>query len=177
MSHTIRLREPDDIATCVEILKQVYELSGYPIQGVDNAARALQTNDQAWVAISQRSKAPDRIIGHVALNAPRKGNVGTELWLAQHPEDQSHIAALGWLFVSPASRGAGTASTLVRTVLDEARKRGFRRVILFALVKDQEAIRLYRRLGWEHFGTAVYHWGEKGQEREMDAECFASTEL
>ncbi|KAI1751319.1 acyl-CoA N-acyltransferase [Xylaria castorea] len=46
-----------------------------------------------------------------------------------------------------------------------------RRLLILALVKDQDAIRLYRRLGWQHYGTTVFRWGES---KEMDAECFVS---
>ncbi|KAI0420694.1 acyl-CoA N-acyltransferase [Xylaria grammica] len=81
------------------------------------------------------------VVGHVAMNRAR--------------EDY-------------ANRGAATG--LVRAVEAEARGQG-RRLLILALVKDQDAIRLYRRLGWEYYGTVAFCWGEGN---EMDAECFVS---
>ena len=49
-------------------------------------------------------------------------------------------------------------------------------MVLFALVKDQGAMRLYARSGWVEFGRAMFAWrdGEgEGGEAEMEAVCFA----
>ncbi|KAI8625734.1 acyl-CoA N-acyltransferase [Xylariaceae sp. FL1651] len=161
---SIRLRKDEDLAACVEVMKAVYETSGYPVAGVDNAAADLQTDDLAWVA----EDGEGSVIGHVALKEARTGNVGAALWWELHPG--ANIAVLGHLFVHPRSRGAGAGSRLVRTAEEEARRKG-QRLIMFALVKDQDAIRLYRRLGWEHYGSVIYRWGEGNA---MAAECFAS---
>ncbi|KAI0439321.1 acyl-CoA N-acyltransferase [Xylaria telfairii] len=158
----VRPRQDQDLPACVEIIKAVYHDSGYPVGGVDQALEELQTDDRAWVA------EDDAIIGHVAMNKARTSYVNVALWLEKHPE--ANIALLSRLFVHPEARRRGAATMLVRAVEEAARREG-RRLLILALVKDQDAIRLYRRLGWEHYGTTVFRWGEGN---EMGAECFAS---
>ncbi|GAW13035.1 hypothetical protein ANO14919_024130 [Xylariales sp. No.14919] len=161
---SIRARKDDDLPACVEILKAVYRSSGYPVGGVDHALDELRTDDQAWVAEDDAGA----VVGHVAMNRAREDYANVALWLARHPA--ADVAVLARLFVHPGSRKRGAATGLVRAVEAEARGQG-RRLLILALVKDQDAIRLYRRLGWEYYGTAVFRWGEGN---EMDAECFVS---
>jgi GNAT superfamily N-acetyltransferase len=164
---SIRPRRDSDLPACVEILKAVYATSGYPVGGVDNALDELRTDDQAWVA---EDASDGSVIGHVALNEARESSVNVALWRERHPDAKADVAVLGRLFVHPDARRRGAATKLVRAVEEEARRRGLRLLIL-ALVKDQDAIRLYRSLGWEDYGTTVFRWGEGN---EMAAECLAS---
>ncbi|KAF2965564.1 hypothetical protein GQX73_g8020 [Xylaria multiplex] len=160
---SIRRRNDEDIPACVEIMKVVYQSSGYPVGGVDNALNELRTDDCAWVAEDNGV-----IIGHVAMNRAREDYVNVPLWLEKHPG--ADVAVLARLFVDVKSRGRGAATKLIRTVEEEARNKG-QRLLILALVKDQNAIRLYRSLGWEHYATTVFRYGEG---KEIGAECFVS---
>ncbi|KAI0532548.1 acyl-CoA N-acyltransferase [Xylaria digitata] len=160
---SIRSRNDEDLPACVEIMKTVYQSSGYPVGGVDNALNELRTDDRAWVAEDNSV-----IIGHIAMNRAREDYVNVALWLERY--SKADIAVLARLFVHEKSRKRGAATKLIRTVEEEARSKG-QRLLILALVKDQDAIRLYRRLGWEHYATAVFRWGEGNK---MDAECFVS---
>ena len=116
-------------------------------------------------------------VGHVALSRASEHDAAAALWRL-HPEARlapnGGILVLGRLFVHPSARGAGVATQLIEAAAAEASGRaGITRLVMFALVKDRDAIRLYRKLGWVHYGTAVYRWGD-GQ--QMSAECFASPE-
>ncbi|KAI0455847.1 acyl-CoA N-acyltransferase [Xylaria acuta] len=161
---SIRRRGDGDLPACVKIIKAVYRDSGYPVGGVDKALEELRTDDQAWVAEDNGT-----IVGHVAMNEARESHANVALWLEKHPQ-ATDIALLARLFVHPEARRRGAASMLVRAVEEAARSEG-RRLLILALDKDQDAIRLYRRLGWEHYGATVFRWGEGN---EMDAECFVS---
>ncbi|RYP26475.1 hypothetical protein DL768_011709 [Monosporascus sp. mg162] len=114
----------------------------------------------------------------MALPKPDERSGYVALWRQLHSpgfgsdSDKDDIVVLGRLFVHPDARGDGVATQLINTVVAEARRRGARAVML-ALLKDQDAIRLYRKLGWMHYGTAVYRWGDGEQ---MDGECFVSPE-
>ncbi|KAI2619715.1 acyl-CoA N-acyltransferase [Hypoxylon sp. NC1633] len=163
---TIRLRTDQDIAACLQVLDAVYEESGYPVGGVGDPALFFARDDVAWVA-----EIDGIVTGHISLAIAGTDNVAVALWRRQHPDD-TNIAVLGRLFVHPSSRKAGMASTLIDAAVQEARKRR-RRLLMFALVKDQDAIRLYCKLGWQHFGSTIYKWGEGN---EMAAECFAGPE-
>ncbi|KAI1370719.1 acyl-CoA N-acyltransferase [Hypoxylon crocopeplum] len=160
---TIRLRTDQDITACLQILNIVHETNGYPVGGVGDPALYFTKDDAAWVA-----EVGGIVAGHIALAKAHASNVAVALWWQQHPED-INVAVLGRLFVHPRNRKGGTATRLIDTAVEEARARG-QRLLMFALVKDQDAIRLYRMLGWRYFGSTVFRWGEN----EMAAECFAS---
>ncbi|KAI0189991.1 acyl-CoA N-acyltransferase [Xylaria flabelliformis] len=163
---SIRSRTNEDLPTCVEIIKAVYHDSGYPVGGVDQALEELQADDRAWVAEDN-----GEIIGHVAMNKARETYVNVALWLEKHPQTTTtNIALLARLFVHPEARRRGAATMLIRAV-EEAARGEEKRLLILALVKDQDAIRLYRRLGWQYYGTGVFRWSEG---KEMDAECFVS---
>ncbi|RYP35601.1 hypothetical protein DL767_003713 [Monosporascus sp. MG133] len=125
---TIRPRRDSDLAGCVSTLRMVHSLSGYPVDGVEDAFGFLRTDDRA---------GPDDRSGYVAL------------WRKLHPpgfgsgSDKDDIVVLGRLFVHTDARGGGVATRLINKAVAETRKRGARAVML-ALLKDQDAIRLYR---------------------------------
>lgn len=143
------------------------------------------------------SNSATTVVGHAALTRAADGeDVAAALWRRLHPPakprpleaggnpgksegEQWHggddgsggdddLLVLGRLFVHPDARGRGVATRLIAAAVAAARARAATLVML-ALVKDRDAIRLYRQLGWVHYGTAVYRWGEG---RQMDGECF-----
>ncbi|KAI8960221.1 acyl-CoA N-acyltransferase [Daldinia sp. FL1419] len=169
----IRLREEADLPGCALALEAVYAKNGYPVSGVGNAIEFLRTDDTAWVS----ENADGEITGHIALFKAGSSDVSVALWWQLHPEEEQPIAVLGRLFVHPDARGGGIANKLMQTALDEGRRRG-QRLVMFALANVPDAIRMYHRLGWEHYGTTVFRWkGNAGEELEMDAQCFASPVL
>ncbi|GAB1730914.1 hypothetical protein NU195Hw_Modified_275t1 [Hortaea werneckii] len=152
-----------------------------------------------------RGRGGGQIVGHVAVSRPREGDVAVRLWRALHPRsgaipagqeekegkgEEEEIAVLERLFVDPAARGHGLASSLLETAEKWARTRttttalpeeedsraqdspkqqqqqnpekqakGAKkatRLLLFALAKDENAMRLYRRRGWEEFGRTSF---------------------
>lgn len=80
------------------------------------------------------------------------------------------------LFVDPEARGQRLAAKLLLAASEEAGKRGLR-VVLFALVKDEGAMRLYERNGWREFGRKMFAYRDgEGREAEMEAVCFVGPE-
>ena len=64
-----------------------------------------------------------------------------------HGDGQFELAKL---CVAPAAQGAGLGRALVETVVDFARDRGARRVVLVSSTKLTAALRLYEAFGFEH---------------------------
>jgi len=132
---------------------------------------------------------PPRILAHISLTSPPPNSTdpAVVLWRSQqqeHPESQPEpypepVAVLERLFVDPNARGQGLAEDLIRVVSSAAGERG-QRCVLFALVKDAGAMRLYERVGWRVFGRGVYRYGYEeegegeGREMEMEAVCFVA---
>lgn len=164
----IRPRKDDDFDALITILHRVYKTTGYPIEGIDKPKQYLTRGPtkEAWVA-----ELDNRIIGHVTVRQGTEDNVSVALWHERHPEDYTSV--LSKLFVDPDSRGQGVATKLIEHVLSWSRDETSR-LLMFALIKDADAIRLYGRLGWSEYGRSSYHYGE-GQ--QMEAVCFASPEM
>lgn len=163
----IRPRTAADLDDCAGVLRLVHAHSGYPVQGCDNAKAFLTGGpiEQAWIA-----EQDSQIVGHVAVSKATEDDVSVALWRKQHPD--SPVALMERLFVHPEKLGGGIATRLIQTASSWSRDAGCR-LVLFALVKDQAAMRLYERLDWTRFGEAVYQWGDGGQ---MDAVCFVGPE-
>ena len=190
---TIRPRDPSDLPSCASLLARVYARDGYPVQGVSHAIEFLSSPSTlaAWVAeeeeikdaaattnnpSNQPSSKPSSILGHVSLTSPTPTSTdpAVALWRSQHPSEP--IAVLERLFVDPDARGQGLAAKLLHAASGEAEKRGLR-VVLFALVKDEGAMRLYERVGWREFGRRMYGYLDgEGREAEMEAVCFVGPE-
>ncbi|KAK3638688.1 hypothetical protein LTR56_006695 [Elasticomyces elasticus] len=161
---TIRDRTQADLDRCVEVLQHVYDKDGYPVQGTATAHHFLQHGVQrAWVA-----EQDGVIIGHAAIGIASDADVAVALWQKLHPGEP--VAVLERLFVDPRCRGSGAATSLIKTAVQWSAQVHVQ-LVLFALVKDQVAIHLYDRLGWNRFGTVPFHFGD-GQ--KMDAICLSS---
>ncbi|CAK3919558.1 GNAT family N-acetyltransferase [Lecanosticta acicola] len=162
---TIRQRRDSDIESCVSVLGRVQKQDGYPVAVADfRAFLTPKTLEQAWVA-----EHNGQIVGHISVSAAQVGDVAVDLWRRRHPDD--HIAALQRLFLAPEYRGCGLASKLIENAVHWSHQKGYRHLVLYALRKDLKAARLYDRLGWEHFDTGMFAYGD-GQ--EMEALCFSS---
>lgn len=200
MPTIIRTRHETDLPSCASLLSCVYASDGYPVQGVSHAVEFLSSPSTlaAWVAEdisssatddthpkdTQQSQSPDKkILGHVSLSTPSPSSTDPAvlLWRSQHQHQspsspEADVLVLERLFVDPSARGQGLAAKLLNAASEEAARLGLR-VVLFTLVKDQGAMRLYERVEWREFGRKMFGWkdgeGEgEGEEREMEAVCF-----
>jgi GNAT superfamily N-acetyltransferase len=182
---TIRPRLPSDLPSSASLLARVYEKDAYPVQGVSHAIEFLSSPSTlaSWVAEQATAsdsappagESPDgNILAHISLTLPPPTSTdpAVVLWRSQNPLEP--VAVLERLFVDPTARGRGLAERLIRTVTEEAGKRGLR-CVLFALVKDVGAMRLYERVGWREFGREMYGYEDgEGAWREMEAVCFVA---
>ena len=163
----IRPRTKDDIDGCIALLDHIQRTEGYP-QGIGDLRLFLNSDDinQAWVA---SDGATNDIVGHISTYNPTK-DLAIELWKKLYPQNTESITVLSRLFVLPSYRKEGIAAKLVEAVVSWSIEQGIR-LLLWVVVANEAAIRLYDRLGWIRFGTTVYTY-EDGQ--TMEAICFAS---
>lgn len=91
----------------------------------------------------------------LALVAHENGDVSGMAALREHDlDDHNELTPwLGGVFVRAQYRGRGIGSALCRAVEDKAWLMGCSVLYLFTI--DQQ--RLYLRLGWQHFESAVWH--------------------
>lgn len=194
---TIRPRLPSDLPSCAALLARVYEKDHYPVQGVLHATEFLSSPSTlaSWVAVAEENtpaenqpqtanetrKAP-KILAHISLSLPVPSSASSSdpavaLWHTLHPSHPPPIAVLERLFVDPSARRQGFAESLIRTVTAAAAGKGLR-CVLFALVKDVGAMRLYGRVGWGEFGRRGFGYEDvEGERREMEAVCFVGPEI
>lgn len=76
--------------------------------------------------------------------------------VALRPLDES-TCELKRLFVRPSARGGGAGRTLAETALDQARRLGYRRVLLDTLPGMERAQALYERLGFREVAPYTHN--------------------
>ncbi|RZU19440.1 ribosomal protein S18 acetylase RimI-like enzyme [Kribbella rubisoli] len=133
----IRERRDEDLAVCVQLLRDVHQQAGYPINWPADPARWLTPESAlgCWVAT-----VDDRVVGHVVLTAVR-----------DHAEVER-------LFVDPQATGRGIGRQLLDHCVTAAA--GLGRPLSLEVVDNRgAAVHLYRRAGWLETGRTPIDWG------------------
>lgn len=166
----IRPRQDSDLEQAGQALVDVHSTDGYPVEGVADPVAWLKPTGflNAWVA-----DLDGEIVGHVAVSEPQPGDDAVRLWLEQSDDKIEDIAVLGRLFVKRSARGQSIGEQLARAAVVEMAVQK-KRMVLDVMEKDQDAIRLYERLGLKRIGVATHHFGE-GQ--ETSAICYVVPEI
>ena len=148
----VRPREGTDLNGAARTLESVYSTDGYPVEGVSEPVLWLSPPGlcAAWVATLDHS-----IVGHVLVTEPSLKNAAVETWASQQHGHADSIAIMARLFVDAGARGHGLGQRLTAAATAWATQNG-RRLVLDVLDKDQAAMRMYERLGWRRFGSAIY---------------------
>ena len=103
--------------------------------------RGLYGDDErAWVLLALAGGEP---VGVVSLSVITGAD-------ARQPEPGT--VYLWQMFVRPDWQGSGLAGALMDRVLDEARRRGYTRMVLWAAAGAAQARRFYEREGWSPTG-------------------------
>lgn len=102
---------------------------------------AQQNYDEELDRLEEKYGLPKGRIYLLTVDGEAAGCVGMK------PLDDSH-AELKRLYVRPAFRGKNLGEYMTRTIMDEARKEGYRWLRLDTLPGLKTALKLYRRLGF-----------------------------
>ncbi|KAK5168175.1 uncharacterized protein LTR77_006743 [Saxophila tyrrhenica] len=162
----IRQRRDEDVEECVALLHRVHDHEGYPRGTNDFRHFITYGMREAWVG-----ELDTDIIGHIAVADAKPTDLAVSTWRRVRPGD-SNIGLVERLYVHPNARRKGIAEALLEAAAAYGRANGTR-LVLFVLVANQAALRLYQRAGWEEYGTGSFRFGEN-HEKEMHAICFAS---
>jgi ribosomal protein S18 acetylase RimI-like enzyme len=123
----------------------------------DDAALQL-IDQQTWTSAVSPADVPapgtpffdDRTTPDDVLVAERDGEVAGYLTLRREIPlpSHAHVLEVGGLAVGPAHQGQGVGDLLVRAAVEEARRRGARKLALRVLATNPGAQRLYERCGF-----------------------------
>ena len=152
----IRERRPEDLDALGDILREVYERDGYPVEGVADPQAWLTGAGilGAWVAILD-----NQLVGHVQISEPNASDAAANLWADKAGVPLDRLAVGGRLFVSQRGRGHRIGQELTATATHTAQSLG-RRAVLDVMAKDEAAIATYERLGWQRFGTITHTFND-----------------
>ncbi|PPF41966.1 hypothetical protein C5B85_17870 [Pseudoclavibacter sp. AY1F1] len=143
----VRLVHPNEIEAVAKLSLRAYELeykisSAYRDDIVSVGQRA--ETHQVWVAVDAQS---GELLGSVTT--PKPGEHLTSL-----PESGDELD-FRLLAVDPGARGRGVGALLTRLVVELARLRGLRRVVMNSGPQMVRAHRLYERLGFSNLESRV----------------------
>lgn len=166
----IRPRTDADLASAGAALVDVHRTDGYPVEGVADPVAWLQPTGliTSWVA-----ELDGEIVGHVAVSEPQPGDDAVRLWLEQSDDRIEDLAVIGRLFVKAAARRRSIGEQLAKAVATDENLRG-KRLVLDVMDKDQDAIRLYERLGLKKIGVATHRFGDN---QTITAYCYVVPQI
>jgi GNAT superfamily N-acetyltransferase len=155
VSAAVRVRMPDDMKACIDVLAAVHRSDAYPLLWPEHPERWLTPRAliEAWVGEEKGSVA-----GHIAL-CTVVGESAASVWGTATGVPVGGMAAIERFFVSPQARGRGLGRALLSTAQDEARERGMR-CVLEVLDHNSSAIALYEAMGWRRIGSGPAPWAE-----------------
>jgi GNAT superfamily N-acetyltransferase len=163
----IRPRTDADVPECAALLREVYALDGYPVEGVDDAPGWMYPPGMmaAWVA-----EVHGRLLGHATVCEPGEGDAAVSMIVAQTGVAESEIAVLARLFVGPSARGRGAGGMLIGAVFDYATDKKMR-VVFDVMEKDRSAINMYERKGCAFLGSTSHYIANAVA---IPARCYAA---
>ncbi len=162
----IRPRTDADVPECAALLREVYVLDGYPVEGVDDAEGWMYPVGLIAAFVASEPKG---LLGHAAVCEPN-GDAAVSMLVARTGAAESEIAVLARLFVGPKARGRGIGLMLANAALDYAATKRLR-AVFDVMEKDRTAISMYERMGCVLLGRTLH---QVANGRAIPALCYAA---
>ncbi|MGH7355612.1 MAG: GNAT family N-acetyltransferase [Candidatus Rokuibacteriota bacterium] len=143
---TVRRLRADETALLKSL--RLRSLAESPDSFANSFADANAKPDSYWQEMTRSVTEPARHAMFVA----EEGTAPVGLAFGLVDRDPPEAAHLGGMWVDPATRGRGVGRALADAVLAWARERGFVHVVLWVTEGNDEAIALYKRLGFARTG-------------------------
>ena len=137
----IRDAAPEDMAAVGELRVAAYRAGGHLAEDSDYEPRLrdLGADGKGEVIVAEGAGGGETLLGTVMLQQwPDAGELVTG-------PDEAEIRALA---VAPAAQGTGIGSALLKAVIDRARQRGVRHLLLFTQPDMLAAQHMYEREGF-----------------------------
>ncbi|MGO0061243.1 N-acetyltransferase family protein [Brevibacillus fluminis] len=144
---------------------------------------ALRTNPEAFLVTYEESVADDNLLAvyrsrlmptplSFTMGAYRGEDlVGMATLIRSDREKIRHKASLVAVYTTPGERGKGVSKMLLSAMIEKAREwEGVEQITLTVASENVPAVKLYRSLGFEWFGTekkAMLHQGVYADEDYM----------
>lgn len=132
---TIRSWRPDDEAELLRVNAAAF--AHHPEQGSMDAANLAERMAEPWFDPA----------GLLVAEVPGVHGLAGFHWTKQHDADHGEVYVVG---VSPSAQGHGLGQLLTLAGLHHLAGLGCREVLLYVESDNDPAVRLYRRLGFDH---------------------------
>lgn len=136
-SLTIRMAYSDDILPMVDLLAELFTIEdGFTVDSMiqTRALELLLQNPQSIVLVAEMQ---NRVVGMITLQRLISTAVG------------EYVGIIEDVVVNEADRGKGIGNKLIQAALEEASKRGWKRLALAADRRNSKAIGFYQKKGFE----------------------------
>lgn len=159
----VRVATPSDVDELAALAALTFPLAAPPHVTAESLATFVEQHLSA-ARFTGYLADPDRVVT-IAVDADRL--VGYTLLIFERPRDADvaavvdldPVAELSKFYAHPDAHGSGVAQTLVRSALDEARRRGAAGVWLGVNQENRRAQRFYEKTGFERVGTKRFQVG------------------
>ncbi len=138
MTWQLRRALPGDIQSIMHLESSIFARDAWSTEIMLGELRS----EHCWYLVAFRPETPQQIEAYAGLHAPL----------------HSGSADIQTIAVAPEARRGGLGRLLIRTLVNEARKRGATEVFLEVRADNQGAENLYRSLGFEQIAVRKHYY-------------------
>ncbi len=155
----IRFAIPHDVPAMVQIIQSVFALSCPPDTKAETINHHL-TNTLNAEKLTELINADEHYVFVAQINEEVVGLGIIERINAQQAEFSK-------LYVAQSYHGYGLGKSLANAMIKQAKEVGFEQLILYVYKHNQQAKKLYQKLGFEYVKDSQFHIGDEIHDDEQ----------